>query len=609
MASKSSSTVINLGSQRVSLASIVGGSKGALALTRYHHHDLEGDPSEDATRMPRLQGAVKTVVDAAKVKGSLVRCAIAGQPVFMRFVTLPPLSEDRVDKIVEFEAQQNVPFPIDEVSWGYQLIGEPGSTDVEVLLGAIKSDELSSMNSAVERSGVKTISVDVSPMLVYNAYRHNYADETEPVLVLDIGARTANLIYAEPGKVFISSSRIGGASFTQAIAKELDIPFAAAEQLKLQKGAINIGAEEPADEQAGAISSVLRNSVTRLHGEIVRTNNRYRSQQGGNIPTKVYLAGRAAGTPYLAHFLQEKLGVPVEYFNPLRNVGIGPKVNQEQVAAEAHTMGELVGLALRNGASSPIELELVPESLANARDLEKRKPALILGVVGLLSALAAGAFYFTRAAQVVADETDEVNKKKDALQEVQRGIDATKKEIAAEQKRTAPYTDTVLGQSYWVEFLADLNSRVKHPEVWFTSIEPRIKVTNNLTNQIGSDAAAAMGARFRGMDSLRDRIARDNPGPPAKKGAKPEPLAIDTVFVRGQYRAPASGVVVSEDLVNELRESPYFDLSKDAFGNDLEISDIADVEPNDDDSVWSYNFALTLPLKQPLVIENTTASN
>ncbi|MGY8688286.1 MAG: pilus assembly protein PilM, partial [Verrucomicrobiales bacterium] len=102
------------------MATIAGGSKGSLALTRYFHHDLEGDPSADATRIPQMQMGVKSVVDQAKAKGSLVRCAIAGQPVFMRFVKLPPLSEDKVDQIVEFEAQQNVPFPIDEVAWGYQ---------------------------------------------------------------------------------------------------------------------------------------------------------------------------------------------------------------------------------------------------------------------------------------------------------------------------------------------------------------------------------------------------------------------------------------------------------------------------------------------------------
>ena len=597
MATKSTSTVINLGSQRVSLATISGGSKGSLALTRFFYHDLEGDPSSDATRIPQMQMGVKAVVDQAKVKGNNVRCAIAGQPVFMRFVKLPPLSEDKVDQIVEFEAQQNVPFPIDEVSWGYQLIGEPGSIDVEVLLGAIKSDELAAMNSAVERSGVKTLSVDVSPMLVYNAYRHSYADQTKPALILDVGARTANLIYAEPGRVFISSSRIGGASFTQAIAKEMSIPFEAAETLKLQKGAIAANGSEPADEQAGLISTILKNAVTRLHGEIVRTNNRYKSQQEGSLPEVVYLAGRASGTEGFAQFLQEKLGVPVEYFNPLRNVGVGPKVNQDAVAAEAHTMGELVGLALRNGPQSPIELELVPPSLANARDLEKRKPALMLGTAGILGALAAGGFYFTRAAQVIGDKIDDLGGETDALAEVQDAIDSSTDDLDAVKARTGAYTDAVVQRTYWADFLTDLNNRLKSPEVWFTTLAPMIG-DKELTKDLSGDFAPVLDAR-----DLK-KFRSDDGGNRRKNAAPAKPVEIDTVILKGLFRSPARPTIVSEDLLGALKESPYFKTSgTDADGQEIVLTDLIKFNDGTDDTVWAYDFELTLPLQEPVVID------
>lgn len=606
MASKTTSTVINLGSQHVSLATIVGGSKGSLALTRYLYHDLEGDPSSDATRIPQMQMGVKSVVDQAKLKGSLVRCAIAGQPVFMRFVKLPPLSEDKVDQIVEFEAQQNVPFPINEVAWGYQLIGQPGSPDVEVLLAAIKADELAAMNAAVERSGLKTLSVDVSPMLVYNAYRYNYADQAKPALILDVGARTANLIYVEPGRVFISSSRIGGASFTQAIAKDMEIPFDAAEQLKLQKGSIHIGGEQPDDEQAGMISSILRNAVTRLHGEIVRTNNRYKSQQEGNLPEVVYLAGRASGTPYLAQFLQEKLGVPVEYFNPLRNVAIGPKVDQDLVAADAHTMGELVGLALRNGDQSPIELELVPESLANARDLEKRKPALILAAAALLIALAAGVFYFTRATQVIDGKIGDLQEETQVLQIVQDGIDTISGDLEAVQARTEPFTQTVLNRIYWVNFLDDLNSRLTSPEVWFTRLAPMVG-DRELTGALENDIFAALKRRdLKGMKDVdRGRAApvRGARGRPAAAEEEPK-VAIDRVVLTGLFRHPARPTIVSEVLVNQLQQSPYFKLSgEDADGEQIELRDLINYSDGTNEAIWAYEFELTLPLKEPLVIE------
>lgn len=607
MAIKSTSTVINLGSQRVSLATISGGSKGSLALTRFFHHDLEGDPSADATRIPQLQMGVKSVVDQAKVKGANVRCAIAGQPVFMRFVKLPPLSEDKVDQIVEFEAQQNVPFPIDEVSWGYQLVGEPGSIDVEVLLGAMKSDELGAMNSAVERSGVKTLSMDVSPMLVYNAYRYSYADQTKPALILDVGARTANLIYAEPGRVFISSSRIGGASFTQAIAKEMEIPFEAAEQLKLQKGAISPNGVDPADEQAGLISTVLKNAVTRLHGEIVRTNNRYKSQQEGSLPEVVYLAGRASGTEGLAQFLQEKLGVPVEYFNPLRNVGIGPKVNQDAVAAEAHTMGELVGLALRNGAQSPIELELVPPSLSNARDLERRKPALTLGTAAILGSLAAGGFYFMRATEVIDGKIDDLKGQTEELAEVQDAIDSSTEALEDVKARTGAYTDAVLERTYWNDFLTDLNGRLKSPEVWFTTMAPQID-GKDLTKELSTDFEAVLDSRdlkkFKPDDAPPRSSRRGSAGASAPRARAPKRVEIDTVVLKGLFRSPARPTIVSEVLLEALKESPYFKTSgEDTDGNEIILTDLIKFSDGTDDSVWAYDFELTLPLQQPVAID------
>ena len=592
MASKTTSTVINLGSQRISLASIVGASKGALALTRYHQYDIEGDPSTDATRVPQLQMGVKSVVDEAKVKGSNVRCAIAGHPVFMRFVKLPPLSEDKVDQIVEFEAQQNVPFPIDEVSWGYQLIGEPGSVDVEVLLAAIKADELSAVNSAVERAGVKTLSVDVSPMLVYNAFRFNYSDQAKSVMILDIGARSANLIYAEPGRVFISPCRVGGASFTQALAKEMDIPFEAAEQLKLQQGSLGAPGEEPADEQAGAIQSVLRAAVTRLHGEIVRTNNRYKTQQGGSLPEVIYLAGRASGTPYLAHFLQEKLGVPVEYFNALRNVSVGPKVSQEAVAAEAHTMGELVGLALRNREGSPIELELVPEQLANARDLESRKPALVTAAIALIGGLAAAVFYFTAATQKIEEQQAFVDREVEGLNEIQSGISQAERELQAIHGRTDPFTQTVLDRSYWARFLSDLNGRLKSPEVWFTSLEPTVG-GNSITKEIGEDGKGAI--KSRDLGKVVDV--------PKGRKATAVDVNVDSLTLKGLFRSPARPTIISDTLMAELNGSPYFKLTgKDEDGNEIEIADLVSYSDGLDDSVWAWRFELKLPLNEPLTI-------
>src|SRR5207253_5688518 len=165
----------------------------------------------------------------------------SSQSVFARFVKLPAVEEEKVERIIVFEAQQNVPFPIDEVVWDYQLIAGGGDEQVQVVLVAIKTDLLDEINNAVEETGLRTAIVDVAAMALYNAFRYNYAGLSGCSLLVDIGARTTNLLFVEPQKIFTRSIPVGGSSITAAIAKEFNEPFAAAEFRKKRDGCVSLG--------------------------------------------------------------------------------------------------------------------------------------------------------------------------------------------------------------------------------------------------------------------------------------------------------------------------------------------------------------------------------
>jgi type IV pilus assembly protein PilM len=124
--------------------------------------------------------------------------------------------------LVTFEAQQHVPFPLNEVVWDYELI--EGAADKEVVIVAIKSDALDEINGAVNDCGLGTAEVDVAPMALYNAFRSTYGHPEEPILLIDIGAKTSNLLYIEGKRFFTRSIAIGGSAITAAIAKEYNIP-------------------------------------------------------------------------------------------------------------------------------------------------------------------------------------------------------------------------------------------------------------------------------------------------------------------------------------------------------------------------------------------------
>ncbi|MEY3896087.1 MAG: type pilus assembly protein PilM, partial [Verrucomicrobiota bacterium] len=331
MADNQTTVALNIGSQRIGMAVFEVSKNGSLILTAYDSESIVADPALDASKISQTRVAIADLAQRLKVGKTKARYAISGQSVFTRFVKLPPLQDDNIEQLVTFEAQQHVPFPLAEVVWDYEMI--EGSTEKEVVIVAIKADALDEINSAVNDSGLGTSEVDVAPMAIYNAFRATYGNPEEPILLIDIGAKTSNLLYIEGRRFFTRSIAIGGGAVTAAIAKEYGISFIDAEHQKVVNGLVALGGghTEQLDEAVAALAMVIRNALTRLPAEIARTTNYYRSQHGGSAPRRVLLAGGGANLPYTLEFFQEKLNLPVEYFNPVRNVTIGKGVDSAVV--------------------------------------------------------------------------------------------------------------------------------------------------------------------------------------------------------------------------------------------------------------------------------------
>src|SRR5207302_5174829 len=231
-----------------------------------------------------------------------------------------------------------------------------------------------------------------------NAFRYNYGDLEDCTMLLDIGAKTSNLLFFEKGKVFSRSINLGANSITQDFANESKKKFDLAEKIKIEEGFVSLGGayEEPENQDQAAISKIARQFMTRLHIQVNQTMQFYRGQQGGSAPQRLFLSGGASVMPYTAQFFAEKLNVPVEYFNPFRNVQIDPVVNLEDLARVAHSMGEVVGLGLRNLAHCPVELNLMPKSSLKRQQFNQKKPYLIAATCCLiLVVFIYGLFYGT----------------------------------------------------------------------------------------------------------------------------------------------------------------------------------------------------------------------
>jgi hypothetical protein len=137
---------------------------------------------------------------------------------------------------------------------------------------------------------------------------------------------------------------------------------------------------EPESEQQAALSKIARQFMTRLHIQVNQTMQFYKGQQGGAMPQRLYLSGGASIMTYTAQFFAEKLGIEVNYFNPFRNVEIDPSLSLEDLSRVAHSMGEVVGLGLRNLATCPVELNLMPKTTRRLQAFNQKKPYLVATV-------------------------------------------------------------------------------------------------------------------------------------------------------------------------------------------------------------------------------------
>ncbi len=410
MLNSKSFLTVDFGAGSLKLAEFEVNEVGGLRLKQYGLKSLGAEGAKEETRESVMQKALQELMTEKGIRSKDVNVCAPGFHVFSKFVKLPPVDTSKVTQIIQYEAQQNVPFPLAEVVWDYQILGSTPTGELEVLLVAIKSDIVEGLFRVTESAGLRLQLCDVSPASLCNAFRYNYGDLEDCTMLLDIGAKTSNLLFFEKGKVYSRSINLGANSITQDFANESKLSWADAEKKKISEGFVSLGGayEEPENPHQAAISKIARQFMTRLHIQVNQTMQFYRGQQGGSAPVRLFLSGGASLMPYTAQFFAEKLNVPVEYFNPFRNVQIDPAINLEELARVAHSLGEVVGLGLRNLAHCPVELNLMPESTLNWVQFNQKKPYFIATVFSLVLVVFLSSFVFKKLAAINREELDKL---------------------------------------------------------------------------------------------------------------------------------------------------------------------------------------------------------
>ena len=424
---------LNVGSSKVLLAEYAITGRGAPVLVNYGAGDImpvDNDAlgSMEAALTPVLHGIMRET----GIKPGRVNVTLAGQMVFPRFVKLPPVEASKLEQMVCYEVEQNVPFPLDEIVWDRQFTGVADTGEQTAVIVAAKVEHVRGVTDAVSAAGFTPEIVDVAPMAAGNAFRAGYPECEGCTLLLDIGARTTDLILCEGGKIYTRSIPAAGNTITKELAQAFGCSQEEAEQLKLQRGYVALGGvEEDPDEISDRVSKIARNVMNRLNAEISRSINFYRSQQGGSAPVRVLLTGGGSRLPYIDRFFAETLQTEVAWLDPFRCVEADPSLDSAALESDAFVLAESAGLALRATGGAMMNIDLLPPEITEARKNRKRIPLLACGAASLAAGLVLCAFAARHDAsnaraksKILKSRAAEIESAKAELAEAEKAVDA-----------------------------------------------------------------------------------------------------------------------------------------------------------------------------------------
>ena len=457
--SSKSKLIINCGATHVS-ASEFGVSAGRLVLESFQVQELKYDYSNQDEWLAELAATLKMM----RVSGKATVIA-PSMLLLTKTIKIPHVEEARRAEVIEFEAEKNIPYPIGEVSWDYEVISDDG-VETEIFLTSMKSSAADEFCAALSRAGIIPESIEASSILDYNAWK--YCGLENDVIIMNVGSRFTNLMIAREDGVFVRSIPVGGNSLTQAVADSLGRDFSTAEELKrgfFANAALSSSAG--AEHFTNGANSVMR----RIGVEIKRSIVNYRRTSRVAAPSKISLCGRGSLSPGFAEFLAEDQKMSVEYFDALSNVSVSPCVNQQLLSDCAPQVSEIIGEAARMVMPGLMSVNLLPKHIVEETTFAKTRPLMIIGAAVLFAATLPPMFLFSKS---VAQEEEAAKKFQSMMLPIE--------ERAAEFKKngeTASSLETKINgleglaksKSNWINLFIDIEKRLmEQKDVWLDNM-------------------------------------------------------------------------------------------------------------------------------------------
>ncbi|HPS52115.1 MAG TPA: type IV pilus assembly protein PilM [Phycisphaerae bacterium] len=337
------------------------------------HASVLSQPDVDSRAL--IQTSLDEFLQRHDVTGSVVSVAVLGQSSFTRFVKLPPVEYKKIPEIVRFEAEQQIPFPINEVTWRYQTFQDPDSPEIEAGIFALKKVDVSEMLSFFAPAGLEVDVLQMAPLALYNFMKVDGQYTSDgATLLADVGADKTHLVIVDGGKIWTRTIKIGGNNFTHALCKSFNLNFEKAEKLKRTAAA---------SKYARQIFQVMRPVFANLVQEIQRSIGYYTSINRECRFKKLLGLGCGFLLPGMQKYLEQNLNMHVEQFNTFNSADS----NDPNFQARALSFGVAYGLALQGLNAGEVDCNLLPEEILKRRLWSKKKPWFVAAAAAVMVAV------------------------------------------------------------------------------------------------------------------------------------------------------------------------------------------------------------------------------
>jgi type IV pilus assembly protein PilM len=288
--------------------------------------------------------AIRRLFDSRGIRTKDVAASLSGNAVIVKKITLPIMTEAELAESIYWEAEQYIPFDIQDVNLDYQIVdpGDAARGTMDVLLVAAKKEKIADYTGVISQAGRAAVIVDVDAFALQNAYEVNYGIQPGQVVVLlNAGASATNInILTGDQSVFTRDISIGGNAYTEALQRELSLPFEQADELKRGVAVDGVTFEDA--------RPVLRAVSENVMLEIQKTFDFFKATASSDRIDRIMVSGGASRAEGFTEMLTERFEAPVEAFDPFKRVIFDSKKAQGVAAdAVAPTAAVAVGLALR----------------------------------------------------------------------------------------------------------------------------------------------------------------------------------------------------------------------------------------------------------------------